>query len=294
MYQTRVVKNQQFELQQNITDTYEAFDDIITEEFQRSLDAVPQVNQDDWRAIANFDACYLGFVNVIANVENGNGSLAANEDDIDVPPPGGNQGHAVDGLPQGRTHNSQEHNCHEVPFINHQENQAPPPDSGQEVIYIDKTRAQEPVVKLEDHGHQGGADDPIYVNELDALAAEVKLENSADQRRADDPLPQEDDHISQDDQNIPIVHQQGDQAPPAMAHNGQLEGIPAEAQAQDPIDFDILGEDVPHAVAAAETAAILTLYLTLDQKQNQEQCPNPAMLLDRLLENLDFQGLLQN
>ena len=61
------------------------------------------------------------------NVENGNGSLAANEQDLDVPPPDNNQGHADDGLPQGQNHNQQQHNCCEVPIVNHQENQAPPP-----------------------------------------------------------------------------------------------------------------------------------------------------------------------
>ena len=129
------------------------------------------------------------------NVPNGNGALAANGDDIDV---------------------------------DHPEYLASPPNGAPAGRIVDKTRAGEPVVKFEDHGPQGGADDPIYVNKFDSPGAEVKLEDDADQRCADDPFPEEDHHIPQDDQNIPIVHQQGDQVPPAMAHFGQPEGIPGE------------------------------------------------------------------
>ena len=42
MYQTRVVQNQQSQLQQDITNTYEEFDDMITEQFHLGLEAVPQ------------------------------------------------------------------------------------------------------------------------------------------------------------------------------------------------------------------------------------------------------------
>ena len=132
LYQTQVVQTQQFQLQQNITNLHVTFDAMITDGVNHSLNAIPQVSQDDWRAIANFDACYTDFVSasIKAHIQDcvvpqgppaiANGGVreggAAEAQDLNVPPPGGNQGHAVDGLPQGQTHNPQEHNRRQCPL----------------------------------------------------------------------------------------------------------------------------------------------------------------------------------
>ena len=222
MYKAQVVQNQQIKPRQTVIDSLAGFDVMLAHEFQRSCEAVLKDVRHLWRDVADFDDCYIHFVNNIvlgsccfhpAQLSEGkestlDGSLNRNVDDT-----------THDGEASVKVEDKG-------------------PDGGQDYpIEVDSVSSEEAQVKSEDDLKQRGE--------------QVKSEDDVNQRGAESPGPVDDvdqrdaqlpgcgdeDLIPQDDQNVPIVHQQGDGVPPAMAHDDQLEGIPreAQAQAQDPI-----------------------------------------------------------